>query len=152
MNTNVIFTIQAFKQSNKKSNYDYEENSFRLNESYDTKTLYIGHQYLTLELDAESGYVIGLSGYFNLSYCERFKFNDINDALPPCDVVATFEENLEPGIGYDYVIPGKSEYDSNRKILKIGNYIDSLEFAQIHSNLILGLRSGKLTCILIKNI
>lgn len=152
MQTDIVFSIESFKHIDKKSTYDYEENSFRLNEVYDTRSLYIGHQYLTLEVDTESGYIIGLSGYYNLNSCESFCFVSEELNLVDGSVKATFKEAPEPGVGYPYTIPGKSYYDAIQRILIIGNNSASSEIVQINKNLVLGLQSGKLISIMVKNI
>ncbi len=119
---------------------------------YDTRSIYIGHQYLTLEVDTKSGYIIGLSGYYNLNSCDSFCYNSENLNSIDGSVKATFKEAAEPGVGYPYTIPGNSQYDAKQKILNIGNYHDPTEFVQINKNLILGLCSEELVSILVLNI
>ena len=152
MSGRIVFTVDSNQQLNIKSSYNYEEDSFQLSSYYDTRTLYIGHQYLTLEVDADSGYLIGLSGYFNLSKCESFDSDiDFNGTLYK-SVSVFFEEGAEPGVGYTYRLPGKAQYDLKKKVLKIGNYHSTTKFVQLDNDLILGLDSGKLKCVIVKNI
>ena len=152
MQTDITFSVKSLQNINKTSIYNYDETSFQLAEAYDTRTIYVGHQHLTLEADTSSATVIGLSGYFNLSQCDSFEFDADKLIVNNNSVSVLFKETPEPGVGYPYTIAGISEYDANQKVLKIGSLQDTYEFIQISDNTILGLEANRLKCIFITSI
>ena len=111
----------------------------------------IGHQYLSLEVDCHSRFIIGISGYFDLEWCEKQSVKPL-PLKKEASIEVKSRESLECGIGYDYPIRGTAIFDPMSNRLFIGKRYKKTQFISLGNNVVLGLLKENLVCIQVENL
>ena len=134
-----------------RSGYYVEEESLMTYGEEQKASLCIENTYLTLDIDIDTGLVVGISGFLgNLKNLLSTKISDIT--FKKGMLIYKSDICIEKGIGYDIGYKGKILFDKTKRMLVvlIENQPQSGEWFCVTTNIYVLLNSGKLCQIRIK--